>query len=50
MLGIVESLLFIREVERLLKELDNCSDNQVCNGIRQDILLLLKALSVTARK
>jgi hypothetical protein len=39
-----ERLLFIKELERLLIELNNCSDIQVRNNICQDILLLRKAL------
>lgn len=50
MLKIAEHLLFTRELERLQKDLKNCSDNQVRKAINQDILLLLKALSMTARK
>lgn len=50
MLEIAEHLLFTRELERLKKDFKNCSDNQVCKAIHQDILLLLKALSMTARK
>jgi hypothetical protein len=50
MLSKGEHLLFIRELGRLQKDFKNCSDNQVRNAIHQDILLLLKALSMTARK
>lgn len=39
-----ECLLFIKELGRLLIELNNCSDNQVRNSIQQDIFLLRKAL------
>jgi hypothetical protein len=39
-----ECLLFIKELGRLLIELNNCSDNQVRSSIQQDIFLLRKAL------
>ncbi|MED1203726.1 hypothetical protein [Heyndrickxia acidicola] len=39
-----ECLLFIKELGRLLIELNNCSDNQVRSSIQQDIFLLGKAL------
>ncbi|MBM7694817.1 hypothetical protein JOC77_004296 [Peribacillus deserti] len=39
-----ERLLFIKELERLVIEHNNCSVNQVRNNIRKDILLLRKAL------
>ncbi|RBP92947.1 hypothetical protein DFO70_10676 [Cytobacillus firmus] len=48
MLSKEENLLFIRELGRLQADLYNCSDDQVRNSIHQDILLLLKALSMTA--
>ena len=50
MLSKAERLLFIREVGRLQKEFKTCSDNQLRNAIHQDIFLLRKALSMTARK
>ncbi|MEC2074176.1 hypothetical protein [Alkalihalophilus marmarensis] len=50
MLSKAERLLFIRELGRLQKELKKCSDNQLRNAIHQDILLLRKVLSMTARK
>ncbi len=39
-----ERLLFIKEIERLVMEHNNCSVNQVWNNIRKNILLLRKAL------
>ncbi len=39
-----ERLLFIKELGRLLIELNNCNDNQVRNNTSKDILLLRKAL------
>ena len=50
MLKTTEHILFTRELERLQKDLKNCSDNQVRQAINQEILLLLKVLSMTARK
>ena len=50
MLSKVENLLFIRELGRLQSELKSCNDDQVQECINQDISLLLKALSITARK
>lgn len=50
MLSKDEYLLIIRELGRLQKDFKYCSDNQVRNAIHQDILLLRKALSMTARK
>ena len=47
MLELAEHLLITRELERLQKDFENCSDNQVRKAIHQDILLLLKALSIT---
>jgi hypothetical protein len=44
MVSEVERLLFIKELGRLLIELNNCSENQVRSNIRKDILLLRKAL------
>jgi hypothetical protein len=43
-----ERLLFARELGRLQKELAKSNDNQVQNCIHQEILLLLKVLSLTA--
>ncbi len=48
MLSKAEHLLFIRELGRLQGEYKNCTDTQVQECIHQDILLLLKALSITA--
>ncbi|CAM3767591.1 hypothetical protein [Cytobacillus oceanisediminis] len=48
MVGQSEYLLFLRELGRLHIDLQNCSDTQVCIDISQDILLLQKALDLTA--
>lgn len=44
MLSEFERLLFNKELGRLLLEYNSCSDNQVRNNIRKDILLLSQAL------
>ncbi|WP_251683049.1 hypothetical protein [Metabacillus halosaccharovorans] len=41
-------LLFLRELDRLIIELNNCSDTQVSYSIYQDIQLLRDALVLTA--
>jgi hypothetical protein len=50
MLSKAEHLLITRELGRLRDEFELCSDDQVRLSIYQDILLLCKALSITARK
>ncbi|WP_339147840.1 MULTISPECIES: hypothetical protein [unclassified Sutcliffiella] len=49
MISNAERLLFIRGLGRLQKDFKKCSDNPVRNAIHQDILLLRKTLSITAR-
>ncbi|CAM3877593.1 hypothetical protein METH109765_09820 [Mesobacillus thioparans] len=48
MVSVEERLLIIKELGRLLIDLNNCSDNQVRNNIYLDILLLRNALVLTA--
>lgn len=43
-----EFLLFLRELDRLLIDLNNCCDPQVFTHIYQDIQLLRNALALTA--
>jgi len=43
-----EYLLFLRELDRLLIDLNNCYDQDVFNHIYQDIQLLRNALALTA--
>lgn len=50
MLVITERLLFTRELKRLQRDFKNCSDYRLRKAIIQDILLMLKALFLTARK
>jgi hypothetical protein len=48
MISKAERLLFLKELGRLNAELQKCNDDQVRDGIHQDIHLLLEALSLTA--
>ncbi len=50
MLSKAEHLLISRELGRLRDELMLCSDDRVKKSIHQDILLLRRALTITARK
>jgi hypothetical protein len=50
MLSKAEHLLISRELGRLRVELMLCGDDQVRKSIQQDILLLRRALTITARK
>ncbi|WP_170846095.1 hypothetical protein [Bacillus sp. MUM 13] len=46
----MDMFLFIKELGRLLIELNNCGDYQVKKVIQQDIVLLRDALLLTAIK
>lgn len=48
MVSVEERLLIIKELGRLLIDLNNCNDSQVRTNIYLDILLLREALRMTA--